>query len=143
MLNETFDLFANATPATVMIRGVLENILSESRLNAIFDDTANVQFTRELTFASVVRLMSQVVMRIRPSINAAYLQQADELRVTAKCVYDKLGGIEPQVSRELIRRTARELEVVVCTLAASCRRGCPAIGSAFSTAITSREPIVV
>ena len=84
MLNEAFDLFANAAPATVMIRGVLENILSESRLNAIFDDVAKVQFTRDLTFASIVRLMSQVVMRIRPSVNAAYRQQAEELQVTAK-----------------------------------------------------------
>jgi IS4 transposase len=116
MLNEAFDLFAKAAPATVMIRGVLENILSANRLNALFDDVAKVQITRELTFASVVRLMGQVVMRIRPSVNAAYLQQANELQVTAKCIYDKLGGIEPQVSRELIRRTARELEVVVRTL---------------------------
>ncbi len=116
MLNEAFDLFANAAPATVMIRGVLENIVSENRLNALFDDVAKVQYTRDLTFASVVRLMSQVVMRIRPSVNAAYRQQADELEVTAKCVYDKLGGIEPQVSRELVRRIARELEVVIRTL---------------------------
>ena len=116
MLNEAFNLFAKATPATVMIRGVLENILSEKRLNALFNDVATVQYTRDLTFASVVRLMSQVVMRIRPSVNAAYRQQANELLVTAKCVYNKLGGVEPRVSRELIRRTARELEVVLRTL---------------------------
>lgn len=119
MLNEAFERFAQATPATVMVRGTLENILSASRLNALFDDAATVQYTRELTFHSVVRLMSQVVMRIRPSVNAAYRQQAVELDVTAKCVYDKLRGIEPHVSRELVRRTARELEIVLRALGVS------------------------
>ncbi len=122
MLDETFDLFAKATPATVMIRGVLENILSANRLNTIFEDVATVQYTRELAFASVVRLMSQVVMRIRPSVHAAYREQADALDVTAKCIYDKLNGVEPTVSRELVRRTAREMELVIRTM-----------GSAFSS----------
>ena len=116
MLDEAFDLFAKAAPATVMIRGVLENIFSANRLNAIFNDAAKTQYTRELAFSSVVRLMSQVVMRIRPSVHAAYREQADELDVTAKCVYDKLNGVEPEVSRELVRRTAREMEVVIETM---------------------------
>jgi len=44
MLDEAFDLFAKAAPATVMIRGVLENILSANRLNAVFEDVATVQY---------------------------------------------------------------------------------------------------
>lgn len=116
MLDEAFDLFAKAAPATVMIRAVLENILSANRLNAIFEDMAKVQYTRELAFSSVVRLMSQVVMRIRPSVHAAYREQIKELDITAKSVYDKLNGIEPTVSREMIRRTAREMELVVRTM---------------------------
>lgn len=116
MFDEAFDLFAKAAPATVMIRGVLENILSAKRLNAIFEDAAKTQYTRDLAFSSVVRLMSQVVMRVRPSVHAAYREQAGELDVTAKCVYDKLNGVEPEVSREAVRRTAREMEVVIETL---------------------------
>jgi IS4 transposase len=116
MLDEAFDLFAKAAPATVMIRGVLENILSANRLNAIFEDVATVQYTRELAFSSVVRLMSQVVMRIRPSVHAAYRERADELDVTAKCIYDKLNGVEPMVSRELVRRPTREMELVIRTM---------------------------
>ena len=113
MLDEAFALFAKAAPATVMIRGVLENILSERRLDAIFADAAQAQYTRQLAFSSVVRLMSQVVMRIRPSVHASYKESAAELGVSAKCVYDKLDGIEPEVSRELVRRTAREMELVI------------------------------
>jgi hypothetical protein len=118
MLEEAFDLFVKAAPATVIIRGVLENILSAKRLDAIFADAAEIQYTRDLAFSSVVRLMSKVVMRIRPSVNAAYREQAEELDVTHKCVYDKLNGIEPQVSRELVRRTAREMELVIRTMKA-------------------------
>lgn len=113
MLDGAFDLFATKAPATVMIRGVLENILSHSRLNGLFEETAQSQYTRELAFSSVVRLMSQVVMRIQPSVHAAYRQQAEDLGVSAKCVYDKLEGVEPIVTREFLRRTAREMELVI------------------------------
>jgi IS4 transposase len=113
MLDEAFALFAKAAPASVMIRGVLENILSAKRLDTLFEDTAKLQYTRQLAFSSVVQLMSQVVMRIRPSVHASYRDYATELGVSAKCVYDKLDGIEPGVSRELVRRTAREMELVI------------------------------
>jgi IS4 transposase len=113
MLDAAFDLFATKAPATVMIRGVLENILSDARLNGLFEETAQSQYTRDLAFSSVVRLMSQVVMRIQPSVHAAYRQQAEELGVSAKCVYDKLEGVEPIVTREFLRRTAREMELVI------------------------------
>ncbi|HEY4761961.1 MAG TPA: transposase [Thermoguttaceae bacterium] len=116
MFEEAFDLFAKAAPATVMIRGLLENILSAPRLDAIFEAAAETQYTRKLAFSSVVRLMSQVVMRIQPSPHAAYRGQAEELDVSAKCVYDKLEGIEPIVSRELLSRTAREMELVIKTM---------------------------
>jgi IS4 transposase len=116
MLDEAFALFLKAAPATVLIRGVLENIFSVGRLNAIFEDAAQSQYTRDLAFSSVVRLMSQVVMRIQPSVHSAYRQQAEELGVSAKCVYDKLDGIEPCVSQELVRRLAREMELVIRTM---------------------------
>jgi IS4 transposase len=116
MFDEAFDLFSKAAPATVMIRGLLENILSARRLDAMFEDAAELQYTRELAFSSVVRLMSQVVTRTQPSVYAAYREHAEELAVSAKCVYDKLEGIEPVVSRELLRRTAREMELVIKTM---------------------------
>jgi IS4 transposase len=116
MLDEVFTLFRKAAPACVLIRGVLENIFSARRLNTIFEDTAQTQYTRELAFSSVVRLMSQVVMRIQPSVHAAYKQQAAQLGVSAKCVYDKLDGVEPGVTQELVRRTAREMELVIRTM---------------------------
>lgn len=113
MFEAIFQLFAKAAPAAAMIQGVLQNILSPKRLESVFQDTATAQYTRELAFSSVVTLMSQVAMRIRPSVHAAYRDRAHELGVSAKCVYDKLQGIEPAVSRELVRRTGREMELVI------------------------------
>ena len=37
------DLFAARCPVCVMVRATLENILSEKRLNRIFDETAELQ----------------------------------------------------------------------------------------------------
>ncbi len=76
MFEEIFRLFTKQAPVAVMLRGTLQNILSEKRLNAIFEDTAVVQRTIYLAFSTVVLLLSQVVMRIRPSVHAAYLMKA-------------------------------------------------------------------
>jgi hypothetical protein len=113
MFDEIFRLFIKAAPVAVMLRGTLQNILSGKHLDALFEDTAVVQKIRYLAFSSVVFLMTQVVMRIRPSVHAAYQKKAKELRVSAKCVYKKLKGIEPAVSRELVRRTGGEMERVI------------------------------
>jgi hypothetical protein len=116
MFEEIFRLFTKKAPVAVMLRGTLQNILSEKRLNAIFEDTAVVQRTLYLAFSTVVLLMTQVVMRIRPSVHAAYLKKAKEMCVGARCVYKKLDGIEPAVSRELVRRTGQEMERVILAM---------------------------
>ena len=46
---------------------------------------------------------------IRPAINAAYQANAEALGVSLQAVYDKLDRIEPGVSAELVRHTARTL----------------------------------
>lgn len=91
------DMFAAQCPVCVMVRATLENILSEDRLNQIFDETAERQYCRELTFATCVQLMSLVVTRIRPSVNAAYKSSASQIAVSVNSVYNKLKGIEPAV----------------------------------------------
>jgi hypothetical protein len=53
----------------VMARCVLENFLNPRRIDALFERTAQVQYTRELVFSSVVDLLSQVVLGLQPSIH--------------------------------------------------------------------------
>lgn len=108
--------YAKKAPVPVMLRGILENVLSPQRLNAIFESEAERQYTRDLTFAMIVELMCRVVTRVQPSMHAAYQERRNELPVGERTVYDKINGLEPRVSAAFVRVTARELEVVVRTL---------------------------
>ena len=109
--------YAKKAPVPVMLRGILENVLSPRRLNAIFESEAEQQYTRDLTFAMVVDLMCRVVTRVQPSMHAAYQERRNELPVGERTVYDKINRLEPQVSAAFVRVMARELEVVLRTSA--------------------------
>jgi len=111
--HELIDVFAARSPVCVMVRATLENVLSDERLNRIFDETATRQYCRELTFSTCVQLMAMVVARIRPSVNSAYRFAATEMTVSVKSVYNKLKGIEPAVSERLVRDTACDMAALI------------------------------
>jgi IS4 transposase len=46
-------------------------------------------------------------------VNAAYIEQKEEIGVTVKSVYDKLKGIERPVSRALVRDTACRMRAII------------------------------
>jgi hypothetical protein len=126
LLGEMFERFVEHSPVTVMVRGILEKVLVPEKLDELFERTAKVQYTRELLFSSVVNLMSLVVCGIRPSVNAAYKAKAQEIAVSRTALYDKINGIEPEVSAQLVRYTAQQLEPVVQQLGG---QGAPLIDS--------------
>lgn len=53
----------------------MERVLNAERLNACFARATQKQYTRELLFFSMFELMSLVVPKAFPSVNAAYLAQ--------------------------------------------------------------------
>jgi IS4 transposase len=114
-----FKPFVEKRPICVMARGVLENLLNAGRIDALFERTAEVQYTRELLFSSVVDLMGQVVLGVQPSVHAAYQAQAEEIGVSDQAVYDKLNHVELCVSAELVRDSARKVAAVVRALQAT------------------------
>src|SRR5512135_3082329 len=116
LLGEVFEQFAREAPVSVMVRATLENALNPRALDHLFEGTAQRQYTRTLLFSSIVDLMSTVVCRIRPSINAAYKKHASLLGVTRKAVYDKLDRLEPEVAAALVRHTATALEPVITAM---------------------------
>lgn len=116
LVNDLLAEYAKKAPVPVMLRGILENVLAPQRLNSIFESKAEKQYTRNLTFAMIVDLMCRVVTRVQPSPHAAYRERAADFPVGERAVYDKINGVEPQVSAALVRGTARELEVVLRTL---------------------------
>lgn len=113
VLGEVFSRFATESPVSVMVRGLMEHVLSPEKINAVFARTARVQYERELLFSTVVDLMSHVVCGIHPSVHAAYQAEKEEIAVSITALYDKLNGTEPEVSRALVQQTATELAEVV------------------------------
>ncbi len=113
ILNTLFERFVQESPVAVMVRGLLEHVLTPASVDALFEQHAENQYTRELLFSQVVDLMGQVVCGIYPSANAAYQKQRELFSVSRTAVYNKLNGIEPPVSAALTRQTAADLTAVV------------------------------
>src|ERR1700733_7976843 len=109
LLSHVFERFVEQTPFAVMARSLLERTLPTEALDALFKEKASTQYTRELTFSSVVDLMGQVVTSAFPSVRAAYLNKSFGISVSLTALYNKLQGIEPPVATELVRHTARHL----------------------------------
>ena len=118
VFDSVFDQFVEDSPVSVMFRGTMENIFSADRLNALFEDTAQRQSSRRLLFSMCADLMSLVVAKIRPSVNAAYKRCREQLGVSVNAVYDKLSGIEPQVARRMVQATAEDLTKVTRSMKA-------------------------
>jgi len=109
LLGQVFERFTKQTPFAVMSRSLLERTLTPEALNALFADKADTQYTRELTFSSVVDLMGQVVTSAFPSVRAAFLDNSFDISVSLTSLYNKLQGIEAQVSAQLVAHTAQQL----------------------------------
>jgi hypothetical protein len=113
LMNHVFERFVAKTPFAVMARSLLERTLTPEALNALFEAKADTQYTRELTFSCVVDLMGQVVISAFPSVRAAYLDKTFDIAVSLTSLYNKLQGIEPEVSAALVGHTAERLQPLI------------------------------
>ena len=116
----TFQRFAQLSPVTVMMRGILEYTIPPSRLDELFREHAVRQYEDELLFSSAVNVLGLAVCGIRKSVNDAYKACAEQLSVSVTSVYNKLAGTEPQVSQALVRDSASRLAPIVTGLKAQC-----------------------
>jgi hypothetical protein len=101
--------FVEKRPVTVMLKIVLDTVFSAQRFDQIFAATAREQYTRELAFSTVAKLMSQVAMGPQASVHAAFLQDREQIPVTIGAVYAKLKGVETPVLQRLVEETSRSL----------------------------------
>jgi len=113
LLNSAFERFAEHSPVAVMVRGLLEQVLAPTAVNALFDEHAHKQYTRELLFSDLVDVMGEVVCGSRRSVHAGYRAHRKRLAVSRSAFYQKLNGIEPQVAAALTRQTAANLAAVI------------------------------
>jgi hypothetical protein len=119
LLDSIFRPFVEQRPICVMARAVLERVLSPDHIDALFERTAERQYTRDLLFSSVADLMAQVVVRLQPSVHAAYQALEGRLGVSDQAVYNKLQSVEPRISAELVRDSAEQVRGVIRELGAT------------------------
>ncbi len=113
MLSTVFEQFVEESPISVMARVLMECIFMPERLDKIFEAHATVQYQQDLLFSSQVDLMSLVVCGIHKSVHAAYRAKAIEKIVSTTALYNKLSGIELNVSQALLRETASDLMYLI------------------------------
>ena len=117
MLGEVIDRFVEQSAVSVMFRGTLENAVTAELLDEVFVKTAKRQRQGELLFSSVVDLLALVATGRRKSVNDAYKAKKEQFTVSVTAVYDKLNGVETEVSRQMVRQTAMRMAEVVKRLA--------------------------
>ena len=101
-LNPILQRLAERRPIPVMARGILERCLNPAQLDAWFGSVAEQQYTRTLLFSAVFDLMTQVVLRQQPSVNAAWQAAVETIGVSVTSVYNKLNGLEPATIAGLV-----------------------------------------
>jgi hypothetical protein len=114
-LDEILQKFLDKSPIAVLVGATIARTIGDSTLDDIFERNAGDQYTRELTFSTLCRLMTQVVFCTYPSVNAAY-QQNQEIPVSITSVYNKLNGLETGVPQALVAETADSMDKILTAL---------------------------
>jgi IS4 transposase len=113
------DRFVERCPAVVMVRATLEKLLRPDRLDQIFEDARQRQYTKQLLFSQVVAVMASVVTRTHSSVHSAYLAMRDRLGVSPAALYEKLNHAEPGVASVMVRQTAADAAKVIDSMPAA------------------------
>ena len=116
---QVLDRFLERCPAVVMVRATLERLLRPERLDQIFEDASQRQYSKRLLFSQVVAMMTAVATRTHASVHAAYLDARDRLDVSVASLYNKLNLMELGTSEALVRETAADAAAVVDAIPAA------------------------
>ena len=108
-----FDRFAKESPISVMARGLMERAFNAEKMDTWFDQHADKQYTQDLLFSTVFKILTLVVSGMYKSVHVAYQGLYEEISVSVKSVYNKLNGLEPATSAALVRYAARQAEPVI------------------------------
>ncbi len=109
MFNELIQKIAEKSPVAVMAVGMMKNVFSAEKIDAIFQQYRRTQRKSPWLFSLVVSLMTVIVCKIRPAVHAAFKALDGNTPGGLSSLYDKIDGIEAQVAEALLRETAREL----------------------------------
>jgi hypothetical protein len=110
MLDAVVERFLGESPLTVMARLVLERACNPAWVDAIFEDSRERQYQRQLLFSDVVDRMGVVVLGLRPSLHAAL--QRHPVNASVQAFYKKVSHTEPRVQRALVQGSYGQLSPV-------------------------------
>jgi Transposase DDE domain len=111
-MDDSLKRFIEQAPVAVMVRALLENTFSDATLDDIFERNARRQYTKELTFGTLTRLMAKVAFGTQASVHAAF-RHTQEISVSISAVYDKLGGLETTVSEALVQELSQRMAALI------------------------------
>lgn len=114
-MDAILERFVQQAPVAVMVRATIQRVLSDTTLDALFDRVAQGQYTRDLTFSTLVKLMSKVTFGTYKDVHAAFRHTKD-IPVSATAVYDKLGRLETGVSKALVEETGQTMRELIKAL---------------------------
>lgn len=106
------DVLSQKLPVSVLLRGLLERCFSPERVDRLFERHAQNQYTQQLLFSTLCDLLLQVVLRVEPSLHAAYREKEAAMGVSVTALYDKAKGVELGLSAALVRETAQDLAAI-------------------------------
>jgi IS4 transposase len=113
VLREVVQRFEKKCPVTVMMRALIENVVSVQFVNGLFATHARKQRPSDLDFATIVELMGATVCQIHPALHSAYQAHEPRPPVSPRAMYGKVNGVEPQVSAALVRESSRRLQAIL------------------------------
>lgn len=105
--------FADKSPIAVTCRAVLQRDMDPTRMDELFNNTAEKQYEGTLLFSTCMNLMIEVTLKNSPSLRQSMLAHMDDIPVSFKAVYDKINGLEIGICRELIRDSWTNLSPLV------------------------------
>jgi Transposase DDE domain len=111
-MDDILNRFVAQAPVAVLVRASLAHMFADSTLDDLFGRVATTGYNRELTFSTLVKLLTKVVFTAQPSVHAAY-RHAKDIGASVTAVYDKLSGLETAVSAALVQETAAALRGVL------------------------------
>jgi hypothetical protein len=114
-MDDILNRFLAEAPVAVLVRAALAHLFADTTIDALFDRVAVSQYTRELAFSTLLKLMTKVVFTAQPSVHAAY-RHTQGIPVSVTAVYDKLGALEPGVSAALVQETAAATQGLLAAL---------------------------
>jgi hypothetical protein len=113
IFGEAYEKFAVATPVALMVRDAIERTLNPQIIDRLFENARQTQYTRQLLFSCVSKVLGEVVLGVHRSVHAAYTHHAEEVGVSEAAFYSKLDGIDPSVCAALVSHSGREFGAVL------------------------------